>query len=72
MDDNVDETQFLGVRRLAAGDGEEAAACLRSLLEHLEQQWRHYSLNNMLLVGPNFAAMRDYLLVGCIRDPPCP
>lgn len=56
----------LRVRDAAASDEEEASACFYSLLDYLEEQWKHSVQENNMLQRPDFAWMRDYLLVRCI------
>lgn len=54
------------VRCVAASDEEQAYACFYSLLDYLEEKWKHSVQENNMLLGPDFAGMREYLLVRCI------
>eukprot|EP00066_Takifugu_rubripes_P001204 XP_003962244.1 PREDICTED: signal transducer and activator of transcription 1-alpha/beta-like [Takifugu rubripes] len=47
---------------LAAVDEGEARACFQSLLEYLEEQRERSARENTMLLGPDYAGMRDYLL----------
>lgn len=51
------------VRCLAAEDEGEASACFQSLLEYLEEQRERSVRENAMLLGPDYAGMKDYLLV---------
>lgn len=51
------------IRDVAVSDEEQASACFHSLLDYLEEQWRHSFQENDVLLRPDFAGMRDYLLV---------
>lgn len=53
------------VRCLAAVDEGEASACFQSLLEYLEEQRQRSLRENSMLLGPDYAGMRNYLLVRC-------
>ncbi|KAI9535049.1 hypothetical protein NQZ68_007137, partial [Dissostichus eleginoides] len=47
---------------LAAGDENAASTCFHALLEDLQEQWIRSVQENMLLQGPDYTGMRDYLL----------
>lgn len=58
--------RFFRVRDVAASDEDQASCCFYSLLDYLEEQWRRSVQENNMLQGPDFAGMKDYLLVRCI------
>lgn len=61
-----DKRPFFRVRDAAASDEDQASCCFYSLLDYLEEQWKRSVQENNMLQGPDFAGMKDYLLVRCI------
>ncbi|KAI4805488.1 hypothetical protein KUCAC02_010100 [Chaenocephalus aceratus] len=47
---------------LAAGDENAASTCFHALLEDLQGQWIRSVQENILLQGPDYTGMKDYLL----------
>ncbi|KAK5890800.1 hypothetical protein CesoFtcFv8_014286 [Champsocephalus esox] len=47
---------------LAAGDENAASICFHALLEDLQGQWIRSVQENVLLQGPDYTGMKDYLL----------
>uniref|UniRef100_A0A3Q0RCX9 Signal transducer and activator of transcription 1b n=1 Tax=Amphilophus citrinellus TaxID=61819 RepID=A0A3Q0RCX9_AMPCI len=48
----------------AAVDEYRARTCFQALLVFLEEQWNRSIQENIILQGPDFSSMKDYLLVG--------
>ncbi|XP_030614834.1 signal transducer and activator of transcription 1-alpha/beta-like [Archocentrus centrarchus] len=53
----------------AAVDENRARTCFQALLVFLEEQWKRSIQENIILQGPDFSSMRDYLLAHFQDEP---